>query len=59
MKRLIAAVSIALLAVSAGTASAKDWTTIRFGTDASYAPFESKASDGKLVGFDIDLGNEI
>ena len=59
MKRLIAAVSIALLAVSAGPAVAKDWTTIRFGTDASYAPFESKAPDGKLVGFDIDLGNEI
>ncbi|AJY09684.1 ABC transporter substrate-binding protein [Burkholderia dolosa] len=59
MKRLIAVVSIALLAVSAGPAIAKDWTTIRFGTDASYAPFESKAPDGKLVGFDIDLGNEI
>ncbi|PCE33863.1 ABC transporter substrate-binding protein [Burkholderia ubonensis] len=59
MKRLIAAVSIALLAVSAGPAAAKDWTTLRFGTDASYAPFESKAPDGKLVGFDIDLGNEI
>ena len=59
MKRLIAAVSIALLAASAGTAAAKDWTTLRFGTDASYAPFESKAPDGKLVGFDIDLGNEI
>ncbi|MBX4145242.1 transporter substrate-binding domain-containing protein, partial [Ralstonia pickettii] len=59
MKRLIAAVSIALLAVSAGPAVAKDWTTIRFGTDASYAPFESKAPDGKLVGFDIDLGNAI
>ncbi|HEV3429776.1 MAG TPA: ABC transporter substrate-binding protein [Paraburkholderia sp.] len=51
--------SVALLAVSASAAYAKDWTTVRFGVDASYAPFESKAPDGKLVGFDIDLGNEI
>jgi lysine/arginine/ornithine transport system substrate-binding protein len=59
VKKLLAALSVALLAVSAGAAHAKDWTTVRFGVDASYAPFESKAPDGKLVGFDIDLGNEI
>jgi lysine/arginine/ornithine transport system substrate-binding protein len=59
VKKLLAALSVALLAVSAGAAHAKDWTVLRFGVDASYAPFESKAPDGKLVGFDIDLGNEI
>lgn len=59
MKKLIAAIAIAALAVSAGVAQAKDWSTIRFGVDASYPPFESKGPDGKLVGFDIDLGNEI
>ncbi|WP_321815057.1 MULTISPECIES: ABC transporter substrate-binding protein [unclassified Paraburkholderia] len=59
MKKLLATLSVALLAVSATVAHAKDWTTVRFGVDASYAPFESKAPDGKLVGFDIDLGNEI
>ena len=32
---------------------------MRFGTDATWAPFESKVADGKLVGFDIDPGNEI
>jgi lysine/arginine/ornithine transport system substrate-binding protein len=52
--------TLSLLAVSAtGVAQAKDWTTIRFGVDASYPPFESKSADGKLVGFDVDLGNEI
>nr|WP_241023647.1 ABC transporter substrate-binding protein [Paraburkholderia sp. Ac-20340] len=56
---MLATLSVALLAVSATVAHAKDWTTVRFGVDASYAPFESKAPDGKLVGFDIDLGNEI
>ncbi|PMS17002.1 ABC transporter substrate-binding protein [Trinickia dabaoshanensis] len=59
MKKLLAAVTIATLAASAGVAQAKDWKQIRIGVDASYAPFESKAADGKLVGFDIDLGNEI
>ena len=58
MKKLLAALTIVLLSASMG-AHAKDWSTIRFGVDASYAPFESKAADGKLVGFDIDLGNEI
>jgi len=59
VKKLLAALSVTLLAMSAGVAHAKDWTTIRFGVDASYAPFESKAPDGKVVGFDVDLGNEI
>jgi lysine-arginine-ornithine-binding protein len=49
---------MAILAI-ATSAFAKDWNTIRFGVDASYAPFESKNVDGKVVGFDIDLGNEI
>ncbi len=59
MKKLLTALSITALALSASVAHAKDWSTIRFGVDATYAPFESKAPDGKLVGFDIDLGNEI
>ncbi|PXX45908.1 MULTISPECIES: ABC transporter substrate-binding protein [Aquitalea] len=58
MRKVITAVSLALMATSFG-AFAKDWKEVRFGVDASYAPFESKAPDGKLVGFDIDLGNEI
>jgi lysine/arginine/ornithine transport system substrate-binding protein len=58
VKKLLAAATIALLAVSTG-ALAKDYSTLRFGVDASYPPFESKAPDGHMVGFDIDLGNEI
>jgi len=33
--------------------------TLRFGVDPTFPPFESKASDGSLQGFDIDLGNAI
>ena len=39
--------------------NAKDWKVIRFGTESSYAPFEYKTPDGKLTGFDVDLGNAI
>ncbi|CAB3808233.1 Lysine/arginine/ornithine-binding periplasmic protein [Paraburkholderia caffeinitolerans] len=56
MKKL--ALSLAILAL-ATSAFAKDPSSVRFGVDASYPPFESKSTDGKLVGFDIDLGNEI
>ncbi len=51
-------VSAALLALSC-VASAKDWTTIRIGVDPTYAPFESVAPDGRVVGFDVDLGNAL
>ncbi|WP_250474979.1 ABC transporter substrate-binding protein [Caballeronia sp. GAFFF1] len=56
MRKLLVCIAMSVAAVGA---QAKDWSTLRFGTDATYAPFESKASDGRLVGLDIDLGNEI
>ncbi|WP_225547324.1 ABC transporter substrate-binding protein [Chromobacterium violaceum] len=58
MKKALAALAVGLMAASLG-AYAKDWKEIRFGVDASYAPFEYKAPNGQVVGFDIDLGNEI
>lgn len=48
---------IATLSATSGLAQAE--TTLRFGVDPSFPPFESKAPDGQLVGFDIDLGNAI
>ena len=56
MKKSFVALSVVLLAASMGVSAAEQ---LRFGVDATYAPFESKAPDGKLVGFDIDLGNEL
>ena len=58
MKKALAVMALGLMTASIG-AWAKDWKEVRFGVDASYAPFESKAANGQLVGFDIDLGNEI
>ena len=40
-------------------AVAKDWKTVRFGTDATYAPFESVAANGDIVGFEVDYGNAL
>src|SRR6202045_1485547 len=61
MKRPIAVliVLVAFLITWSPPVSAKDWKVIRFGVDPSYPPFESKAADGSLVGFDIDLGNAL
>src|ERR1700680_1522797 len=38
---------------------AKEWKTIRIGSDATYPPFESIDSSGKFIGFDIDIMNAI
>lgn len=59
VKKILSKLIVCALAASAGTVYANDWTTIRFGVDPSYAPFESKSAAGKVVGFDVDLGNEI
>lgn len=55
MKKLSLSIAFALVATSA---AAED-LTIRWGVDPTFAPFESKDPDGKLIGFDIDLGNAI
>ena len=45
--------------VAAGSAQAKEWKTVRFGTDATYAPFESVDSKGDIIGFEVDYGNAL
>ena len=40
-------------------AQAKDYKAIRFGMDASYAPFESVNQQGQIVGFEVDYANAI
>ena len=59
MKKAFLALSALTLCMAAGSVLAKEYKELRFGVDPSYAPFESKAADGSLVGFDIDLGNAI
>ena len=48
-----------MLAVAAGVAQAKDWTTVRIAMDATYPPFESLDPSGQIVGFDKDIGDAL
>ncbi|CAX60634.1 MULTISPECIES: lysine/arginine/ornithine ABC transporter substrate-binding protein ArgT [Erwinia] len=59
MKKQVLALSLLLALSSASSAFAAAPKTLRIGTDPTYAPFESKNAQGQLVGFDIDLANEI
>ncbi|MFB4338909.1 ABC transporter substrate-binding protein [Pantoea sp. CS_6] len=56
--RLHKALALALLAGCTFGAQAKI-EQVRFAVDPTYPPFESKTPQGKLVGFDIDLGNAL
>ncbi|HLX01228.1 MAG TPA: transporter substrate-binding domain-containing protein, partial [Trinickia sp.] len=57
MKRLNVLFAFACALVSASALA--DATSMRFGLEAQYPPFESKAADGSLQGFDIDVGNAV
>ncbi|PFH20712.1 ABC transporter substrate-binding protein [Burkholderia sp. JKS000303] len=58
--RVRVAVTLSAVMMMVGAeASAKPLTTIRFGVEAAYPPFESKTTSGQLQGFDIDLGNAL
>jgi histidine transport system substrate-binding protein len=59
MKNLFKVLPLVLAFASAGSALAAAPSSIKIGTDPTYAPFESKDASGKLVGFDIDLANEM
>lgn len=57
MKKTLVALAGALAFTSA--VEAKDWEVIRVGVDAPYPPFEYRAPDGTLTGFEIELGNKV
>lgn len=58
-RKVAAQAVVTAMAAAAGSAFAADLKEIRFGVEASYAPFEYKTPDGKLTGFDIDVGNAV
>ena len=45
--------------VAAGGASAKDWKTIRIGTEGAYPPFNFFDANKELQGFDIDIAKAL
>ena len=54
--RLLSAALGLTACLVASSAGAKEWKVVRFGTDATYAPFESVDPSGKIVGFEVDYG---
>ena len=54
----ITAVAVAIC-LAAGAATAKDWTSVRIATEGAYPPWNSTDSSGKLIGFEIDLANDL
>jgi arginine/ornithine transport system substrate-binding protein len=53
---LITGLALSLLASSSLFAAEK---TLRIGIEAAYPPFASKTSEGKIEGFDYDIGNAL
>ncbi|BEU04099.1 ABC transporter substrate-binding protein [Agarivorans sp. OAG1] len=58
MKKTLVAM-IGAIALSTTAVEAKDWEVVRLAVDVPYEPFEYKAPDGSLTGFEIDLGNAV
>lgn len=57
---ILRAVALAAgMTIAAGTVAAKDWTSVRIATEGAYPPWNATDSSGKLVGFEIDLANDL
>jgi arginine/ornithine transport system substrate-binding protein len=61
MKKWIVLMVVFLAAtmVVSGSVSARDWKTVRIGTEGAYPPFNAIDKDGKLWGFDVDIAKAI
>lgn len=60
LKKIALAVAFGALVAGAGSiAEAKDWKKIRIATEGAYAPWNATDPSGKLIGFEIDLANDL
>ncbi|HEY8567192.1 MAG TPA: transporter substrate-binding domain-containing protein [Beijerinckiaceae bacterium] len=58
LKALSLAVLGTVLSVAGAQAQTKDWSKIKIATEGAYAPWNFQEG-GKLVGFEVDLANEL
>jgi octopine/nopaline transport system substrate-binding protein len=47
------------LGITAGAAAAKDWSHVKIATEGAYPPWNATDSSGQLVGFEVDLAQEL
>jgi octopine/nopaline transport system substrate-binding protein len=59
MLRTAAITTFAVAMGLTGGAMAKDWTTVRIATEGAYPPWNSTDSSGNLIGFEVDLANDL
>jgi polar amino acid transport system substrate-binding protein len=50
---------VAAFLAATSIAAAKDWTTVRIGTEGAYAPFNFIDSNNELQGFDVDIARAV
>ena len=53
------AMAVLALATATGVAAAKEWKTVRIGTEGAYAPFNFFDADKQLQGFDVDIAKAV
>ena len=58
ISKRIALAATAALALTIGMAQAQE-KTIKIATEGAYPPYNNLTSDGKLVGFDVDIANAL
>lgn len=60
MSRILRSLLIATaLAATLSPAAAKDWSTIKIGTEGAYPPFNYVDTDGTLKGFDLEIAQAL
>nr|WP_286208650.1 lysine/arginine/ornithine ABC transporter substrate-binding protein [Azospirillum sp. A1-3] len=61
MKKIVSALALgAMMAVAAaGAANAKEWKTVRIASEGAYPPWNATDTSGKLIGFEVDLANDL
>ncbi|MBO0343952.1 transporter substrate-binding domain-containing protein [Roseibium limicola] len=55
----IAGAALTAVALMTAPAVAKEWTTVKLGTEGAFPPWNSTKADGTLEGFEIELADDL
>ncbi len=59
MNLCAAALAASFLVVTSASAQPKDWSSIKIATEGAYKPWNFTDASGKLIGFEIDLAEDL